>query len=459
MIKNELLDLVSFLKKPIFSEANKTIKEKVLSFILILIIDLLLMLVVFTFFFIFKDFLEEAFKTHKMKELLEELPVWGILILGVIVAPIGEELVFRFVLKYRKWSLYVFMPLLLSISINIIFWIVNIQVNKMVVYFICLALFVIFDFKFSNVIKNIFKYKFHYLFYFVTILFALVHIQNFTYSKSLLILIPLLVLPQLFTGIFLGYLRVKLGFIWSMLLHFSHNAIFMIPLILSLNTNVTKTTIDTENYYLNLTENSIFSNKDDYSSYSRDSIVIKNYTIEKCLTNLLNKERNQIEIKNNSFNQFVKINIVYKSKRASNLMEDDKENILKVLKNVYNFSVSNEIKEKMFNEIYIKDTLLFNKIRTPESKELGMIKNSSLYQNGQNFTLTNATPKSFSRILNEVYPKVNTFIFKENKDLQFSLEAKNIPFKKLKIYLESNYGLSFKEITKKVEFSLVMFNK
>jgi hypothetical protein len=72
---------------------------------------------------------------------------------------------------------------------------------------------------------------FKYFFYASALLFGLVHIFNFEGSPHLLYMAPLLVAPQLLMGFFLGYIRIKLGLRWSILLHAAHNTILLIPIV------------------------------------------------------------------------------------------------------------------------------------------------------------------------------------------------------------------------------------
>jgi len=103
---------------------------------------------------------------HAVIEMFENYSPLLILVLAVVMAPVLEELVFRAPLALFKNTVY-------------------------------------------------FKYAFHTS----VILFGLVHISNFGNLKGFYWLIPILVAPQLFAGIFLGYIRTKLGLLWSILLH------------------------------------------------------------------------------------------------------------------------------------------------------------------------------------------------------------------------------------------------
>lgn len=72
---------------------------------------------------------------------------------------------------------------------------------------------------------------FRYFFYASALLFGLVHIFNFEASPHLLYMAPILVAPQLVMGFFLGYIRIKLGLRWSILLHAAHNTVLLVPLV------------------------------------------------------------------------------------------------------------------------------------------------------------------------------------------------------------------------------------
>lgn len=74
--------------------------------------------------------------------------------------------------------------------------------------------------------------KYPFYFYTVAILFALSHLSNFSYSVSLLLFAPIVILPQFIGGFFMGFIRIKQGFIWGFFLHALHNAIFILPVLL-----------------------------------------------------------------------------------------------------------------------------------------------------------------------------------------------------------------------------------
>ncbi len=116
---------------------------------------------------------------HAIEALFENNSILLVFLLGVVLAPLIEELLFR-------------APL---------------------------ALF-----------KNVANFKLP--FYLSVLLFGAVHITNFEFTPNVLLLSPLLVAPQLVAGVFLGFTRVKLGLGWAILLHALHNLVLIGPFLL-----------------------------------------------------------------------------------------------------------------------------------------------------------------------------------------------------------------------------------
>lgn len=73
---------------------------------------------------------------------------------------------------------------------------------------------------------------FKYFFYLSIVLFGLIHIFNFEGNTHLYYMAPLLIAPQLMAGVILGYIRIKLGLKWSILLHATYNTILIGPVLL-----------------------------------------------------------------------------------------------------------------------------------------------------------------------------------------------------------------------------------
>ena len=122
---------------------------------------------------------------NSLPDLLNRLGLVLILILGVIVLPGIEEMIFRSYLVLPKF-------------LNNYVW------NK----------------------------KFGYVFYASAIIFAGVHVLNFPDETQAILFAPIVLVPQFIVGIFAGYLRVKFGIIWGFVFHSIHNLIFLSLFIL-----------------------------------------------------------------------------------------------------------------------------------------------------------------------------------------------------------------------------------
>lgn len=69
------------------------------------------------------------------------------------------------------------------------------------------------------------------VFYLLTTVFALVHLSNFQNLKEIWLLTPILIAPQLNVGIFLGFIRVRFGLLWSIGFHAAYNGFLLAPVL------------------------------------------------------------------------------------------------------------------------------------------------------------------------------------------------------------------------------------
>lgn len=168
-----------FLKNPIYRQDPNTDKaHKKNVFIRLLKLNVVFSLVTGIFAALLVFGLGIDLGQHAAQKAFKEFSLFKLLILGVILAPFIEEFIFR-------------APLVL----------------------------------FKN--PRYFKYAYYISF----LLFGFVHIFNFEKIPSVWI-IPFLVLPQIISGIFLGFIRVKLALKWSIMLHAAHNFVLFLPLLL-----------------------------------------------------------------------------------------------------------------------------------------------------------------------------------------------------------------------------------
>ncbi|MBD3245047.1 MAG: CPBP family intramembrane metalloprotease [Candidatus Moranbacteria bacterium] len=187
--------------------------------------------------------------SHAIMELiLDKENIWILMILAVIFAPVKEELTFRMILKYSafrfSFSLAFLLLLLPEILLNFFdksfifdfkWW------QGAIVYFgfIFLAGFG-FGFLFKRFFKkekieSFYKNNFFKIFYLQAIAFGLVHIINYQEVLTIWFIVPMLVMPQIFLGLILGFIRMKFGLIWSIFFHAMYNGIALLPFLILSN--------------------------------------------------------------------------------------------------------------------------------------------------------------------------------------------------------------------------------
>lgn len=175
-MKETFQDLISYLKNPVLEQdQNSDLKYRFKIFLHILLISIITGIVISPVFALFEQLNWIDLENHKVEELFKDMSKLKVILLASIVIPIIEELIFRApITSFKKPK----------------------------------------SFKFG--------------FYFFTLAFGLVHLTNFDNTTNVLLLAPILVLPQTLVGAYFGYIRVRFGLQWSMLLHGSYNLFFML---------------------------------------------------------------------------------------------------------------------------------------------------------------------------------------------------------------------------------------
>lgn len=202
-INNTFQDLIDFLKNP--EEKQSTISDnkfKIQSLFSILFIDLLLMIPTIGVISLMEFLGLFDSETHALEELLREHPLL-ILITGISVKPFIEEMIFRLHLRIDKN-----VPIQLLIGMSSILG-HNTQE------------------KVKGFIRQRWIQNYSYIFYLSAFVFAMIHISNYEFSAKILIISPIILMPQFIIGLLLGFLRVKFGLMWGFYLHSLHNLIFL----------------------------------------------------------------------------------------------------------------------------------------------------------------------------------------------------------------------------------------
>ena len=175
-MKETLQEFIQYAKNPVLQkDENLSINNVLKYFTHLLFFCIAAGLLSTPLFVLFEDLGWISMENHKVEALFEGMSLFKIILIGGFIGPMIEELMFR-------------APMTLFKSPS----------------------------------------SFRIAFYVLTILFGLIHITNFDLTLTVLLLSPFLVIPQLFTGFALGFLRVRFGLVWAILLHCTYNSFLLI---------------------------------------------------------------------------------------------------------------------------------------------------------------------------------------------------------------------------------------
>nr|WP_315417734.1 CPBP family glutamic-type intramembrane protease [uncultured Pedobacter sp.] len=216
-----------FLKKPKLLKLSKDNKSLWRDLLWLLLLDLIFAGIVMGIYYILVHF--KVIKEYVQEiDILEKYGLTVTFLLVCIFVPVLEEFLFRWHLRKKYLSIY-FACFTLGLISN--YFIKSIFLTWPVyIFFLFVALIVHGYFKRLDIRKRlVFQQKsFGYLFYYAAIIFGLTHLGNI---KGLTLSDPtfiLFVISQIFTGISLGFIRIKYGLGYSMLLHGFFNFILLL---------------------------------------------------------------------------------------------------------------------------------------------------------------------------------------------------------------------------------------
>lgn len=194
------------------------------------------------------SFLEIGELNNSIMDLFMQQPLHVFLLVALAWAPITEELTFRLALRYSPWRLAISLAFVVVLIVaalgNWLAWdvlsagLADIIPDRGI--YLYLASVAILSFVLAYVFKvelpeekvqNFYTKRFSFIFYFSVIIFAVIHIFNFYNITGIWHILPLLVLPQLLFGVWLGYTRMRYGIGWSIVGHCLHNGMVSLPLI------------------------------------------------------------------------------------------------------------------------------------------------------------------------------------------------------------------------------------
>jgi membrane protease YdiL (CAAX protease family) len=362
-------------------------------------------------------------ENHEVMEMMKSMTPIGFMFTAVILLPFIEEVIFRLPLRYKS-----------NIILRGVEWF-SVIFGKNV------------KMEVRSAFESIYAKYFKILFYTSAIFFALLHIMNYQFSFSVLLLFPLLILPQLLFGMFGGFVRLKLGFFWGASLHFAHNLIFLsVPLIMMMsdkegifeNDDFQTFHHSTENVSIQIEETGIgfFGNK--HAQFSADSLSFEGYGLNEIISMLLDVNQELIKFEEAPYSQ--KLRLDCKAKVLKDSIDLNKE-LLALLQSHYHFKISQKTSVEKGLELYIADTVKFTQNTKASSNDAY---SAHTYTSFDKITMSNVNIKELAESLstNLNLPVSFTGSSKRRIDISYKTgstdEIKKVLFEKL--------GLKFKEI-------------
>ena len=249
--KHDISALLQFIKKPDNVQIEFSSKRKFHFISNLLIIEIIFFLVLV----LPLNYLAEKFITLKPSDAFENLTWFQAVFLMVIFAPLSEEFIFRYALRYKK---------LFSHLINREKW------NRI----------------------------FPFLVYISSIIFGFVHLDNYVNdSWKFYALSPFIVASQLSGGLILSYIRVRLNIFYNMLYHALWNLLFgiSIPCIMLLFTSPFAE--KTQDYDIRIEQKAFINDNEPVLSETKIvddriySIETRQYSLQSLLDHLYRKDQ------------------------------------------------------------------------------------------------------------------------------------------------------------------------
>jgi membrane protease YdiL (CAAX protease family) len=222
-----------FLKRPKLLKFSKNKLQLRKDFITLLILDYVLAFLVMGTLGALRHY--NLIKDYPSIDLTEQFGLLGAGLLICVAAPLLEESIFRYQLRKRTLSIYF---IAISVALIAISNIAN-DYLKVATFIAIIIAAIVCDIRFKSMSKVqsylLWQKVYGWVFYLTAFFFAYVHLTN---TKGLTVADPsfiLYILAQLVVGISLGYLRIKYGLIYAILLHASYNGLIFLLMALTGN--------------------------------------------------------------------------------------------------------------------------------------------------------------------------------------------------------------------------------
>lgn len=255
MTNNILTEFFNYLKNPrgYLLDLEKKPEKINLKVVIWKIIQILAVLISFAFILVsVSNYISnlvgfDQTANNTVTDFLSNYPLWFAFLMVVIIGPFTEEAGFRLFLTKNKEMFFVGLAFFGYFVIQFLFDLFlnldhpSLQIS-MSFFGILFAYFLILIFLNFRVTKDqiatwVQKYFIAFT-WFSIISFGLLHITNYLSFREYFYLIPLLISPQLFAGLFLAFTRTKFGFGWAFGLHAIYNFVLSLSIFVDPNSRV-----------------------------------------------------------------------------------------------------------------------------------------------------------------------------------------------------------------------------
>lgn len=160
---------------------------------------------------------------------------FNFIFLSCFFLPLIEEIVFRLSLVFSRCNLSLTIAGISFIIVNnflkvqALFTEENYYSTRIIVsIFLSMLIGILFYFaskKYEVTFAYFFKNNFRIIYYLSALIFAILHISNFEINLHYFLIYPLMILPSIFFGLAVGFVRVKYGFFYSVFIHVINNMV------------------------------------------------------------------------------------------------------------------------------------------------------------------------------------------------------------------------------------------
>ena len=218
-------EFTTYIRRPYYFEhKEKWSKETIISLLKLFALKFVIIFLAFIFARILLSFFigADQMPSNQSLKKIRNIDLSRILMVAIF-GPFFEELLFRSWLR-KRWSILSIPLLLILIYAFIIVQGLDILTDKTMFYIIMIT-FIIYAFVIYNVLSRkklahaLIEKSFPIIFWITALLFGLVHLSNFNSLNGIGPVAVLLVLPQIISGIFYGFICMRFSFSASFLMH------------------------------------------------------------------------------------------------------------------------------------------------------------------------------------------------------------------------------------------------